>query len=535
MVKIEVSAPLSYTVDTLKTELARILPIEKNEIRDIDIVKRTLDVSCKSDIKYKMIIAASFSPEREAGLLKMRKTVFKYEKPNLFIPESSLSSPPVVVGSGPSGLFAALTLAKSGACPIVLERGLSVDERKKKVDSFSRFRILDEECNVQFGEGGAGTFSDGKLKSGAQDEYKTEVLAEFINAGAPEEIAYSVGAHLGTDKLVGIVKAIREKIISLGGKFIFGARFVDFKSQNGKIKAAVYEKGGNTHEIETENILLALGHSATDTFRMLYGKGVKMEARGFGVGMRIEHNREYINELCYGKNASGELGAASYHLVTHLSNGRSVYSFCMCPGGTVVAATSEKEGIVTNGMSEYARDAKNSNSAILVSVTPADFGSDSALAGFDYRKKIERAAYLAAGADYSAPAIRLDSFLNYQESGDFSEVLPSFSCGVSKAKPEAYLPSYISESIRAAMSDFDAWLPGFSYPAAALTGAETRSTSPIKIPRNESFEALGFNGLFPIGEGAGYAGGIISSARDGVRAAISLINNNSKNQKGLSH
>ncbi len=528
MVKIDISVPINYTVDTIKDELLKVLPVEKSEIRDLEIVKRALDIKQGCEKKYKMAVAASFSQEREAGLLKMRKTVFPYEKLKLEIPESKFYSRPVVVGSGPAGLFAALTLAKSGACPIVLERGLPVDERKKKVEAFSRFKILDEECNVQFGEGGAGTFSDGKLKSGAPDEYKNEVLSEFILAGAPEEIAYSVGAHLGTDKLIGIVKSIREKIISLGGEFIFGARFVDFKSEAGKIKSAVYKKGGKEYEIETENIILALGHSANDTFEMLYSKGVRMEAHGFGVGMRIEHPREYINELCYGKNYEKELGAASYHLVTHLKNGRSVYSFCMCPGGTVVAATSKSEGVVTNGMSEFARDAENSNSALLVSVTAADFGSESPLAGLDFRRKIEKAAFISAGADYSAPATRLDSFLKGEAPKEFKDVLPSYSCGVKITKPEEYLPGYISDSIRAAISDFDAWIPGFNYSAATLTGAETRSTSPIKIPRDESFFAEGFLGLLPVGEGAGYAGGIVSSARDGVRAAMSLIMSNKK-------
>ena len=528
MVKLEISVPISYTHETLKDELLKLLPVEKSEIRDIEIVKRALDIKASGEKRYKITLAAAFSAERESGLLKMRKTVSPYKKPLLEIPECKFGSRPVVVGSGPAGLFAALTLAKAGACPIVLERGLPADERKKKVDSFSRFKILDEECNIQFGEGGAGTFSDGKLKSGAPDEYKNEVLTEFIKAGAPEEIAYSQGAHLGTDKLIFIVKSIREKIEKLGGEFIFSARFFDFSVKDGKIKSALYEKCGKICEIETENIFLALGHSAADTVSSLYLKGVKMESRGFGVGMRIEHRREYIDELIYGKNPEKELGAASYHLVTHLKNGRSVYSFCMCPGGTVVAATSEKNGVVTNGMSEYARDAENSNSALLVSVTPEDFGSLSPLAGLDFRRKIEKAAFAAAGSDYSAPATRLDEFLKCESSSGFTEIKPSYSCGVKPVRPEEYLPDYITDSVRAAMADFDAWLPGFSYPAATLTGAETRSTSPVRIPRDEHFEALGFKGLLPIGEGAGYAGGIVSSARDGVRAAMELIDSQKK-------
>ncbi len=524
MIKTDISVPYNYSSSDIVMAVREKLPISEDEIKNVEIIKKTLNIEDKKNFTYKLTLALSFEPEREMGLLKMRKKVSPYEEMKLEIPSSYLNSRPVVVGSGPAGIFAALTLAKAGARPIILERGDDVDKRRDKIKLFEKTGILDTESNVQFGEGGAGTYSDGKLKVGAVDKYKKEVLREFVIAGADEDILYTVGAHLGTDKLHGIVKKLRGKLTSLGAEIIFGARFSSFSHKNGNLTSVSYEKDGKIQEIETENVVIAIGHSANDTFGMLYTKGLPMIPKGFGVGMRIEHKREHINSIVYGASAPASLGAASYHLVSHLPKGRSVYSFCMCPGGTVVAAASEREGIVTNGMSEYSRDAENSNAAILVSVTPSDFGDSSPLAGLEYRRKIENAAFLAAGGEYRAPAVSLDEFLFGKKQNESLLVTPSYPRGVSSVSPEKYFPEYITDSLKLAFSDYDAWLPGFMHSSAILTGPETRTTSPIRILRDENYEACGFGGIYPAGEGAGYAGGIVSSATDGIRAALAILN-----------
>ena len=522
MIKTDIKVPVGYTAEDIKSAVVSRIPVELCELSDIGILKRTLDIKDKKDIHYKMTVALDLGEDREAGLLKMRKTVFKAESYLFHTPSVKLNSRPIVVGSGPCGLFAALLLAESGTHPIILERGLCIEERNKKVDAFNRLALLDTECNVQFGEGGAGTYSDGKLKSGAHDKYKMKVLREFVKAGADEEILYSSSAHLGTDKLSDIVRNLRNKIISLGGEFIFSAKLIDIKIKDGRVSSAVYQKSNEICQIPTENIILATGHSARDTFEMLNRLMIPMQSKGFGIGVRIEHPREYVNRMVYGNNAPQGIETASYRLVTHLKCGRSVYSFCMCPGGTVVAASSEEKGIVTNGMSEYKRNGKNSNAAFLVSVTPDDFSSESALAGFELQRKIENAAYLCTSG-YKAPAITMSDFESRRYPSSFSSVKSTYPIGVEPVSLEKYLPEYIVDSIRASISDFDEWMPGFRYGDAILTGPETRTTSPVRVLRNERYEAITIEGLYPAGEGAGYSGGIVSSAVDGLKCAEALL------------
>ena len=526
MIKTDIKLPASYTKNDIKDALMARLPLTATEAERFEITRRALNVKDKGHIHYDMTVALELSPDRERGLLNMRKKVRPHERKVLSISPVTFTERPLIVGAGPAGLFATLTLALAGARPILIERGMKTEDRERAVERFNTFGILDPECNIQFGEGGAGTFSDGKLKYGAPDEYKMFVLEELVAAGAPEDILYSVGAHVGTDRLKVVVKKIREKIISLGGEIRFSTRLDRLITKDRKINGAVlsHRAGDSTesYEIYTNKIILAIGHSARDTFRMLKSEGLKMTPRGFGIGMRVEHPREYINELVYGKKYSTEIGTASYHLVTHLDNGRSVYSFCMCPGGEVVAATGNEGCVVTNGMSEYSRMADNSNAAYLVSVTPEDFGSDDALAGFALQEKIEREAFRVAGGSYMAPATRMEEFLIGSIPKSLGEVVPSYKRGVEIAAPEAYLPEYITASMRAAMTDFDLWMPGILYPASVLTGPETRTTSPVRIERDEKFSSS-ISGLYPIGEGAGYSGGIISSARDGVMVAKAIL------------
>ena len=528
MIKTEISLPIKYNTATLFEAVKNALPLEKVESSGIRILRRTLVSNRDGKPYYRATVGISLSPERERALLKIKNRFTECPEYNFTAPTFNADFRPVVVGFGPCGLFAALTLAESGARPIVLERGLPVDERGKRVDLFNRLGILDPECNVQFGEGGAGTYSDGKLKSGAMDKYKMKVLSTFVDCGAREDVLYSSTAHLGTDRLGDIVRTIRERIIALGGEIYFGARVTDVDSTDGKITSVTYEKDGSVTNIPTRAVIFATGHSAVDTVKMLRSHGLNMEARGFGIGLRIEHPREYINDVVYGADTDYIEETASYHLVTHLANGRSVYSFCMCPGGTVVAAASEPCGIVTNGMSENARMADNSNAALLVSVTPNDFASDDPLAGFELQRRIEKCAFALSG-DYRAPSFRLADFLDGKGTTSFTDTVPSYPRGITHHSPDEYLPEYVTDSLRLALPDFDNWLNGYNYPGAVLTGPETRTTSPIRILRDENGMASGFVGIYPAGEGAGYAGGIVSSAVDGIRIAEKLILAYSKN------
>jgi uncharacterized FAD-dependent dehydrogenase len=525
MLRIDVKLPLKFTQNEIKSKIKSVFPIETEDIKSFEILKLALDLSDKSSICYKAAIGVCFDTDLEEKF-KLRKKV-AVEVPSLKFEYKNYNTAflsPVVVGAGPCGLFAALILAEAGAKPIVLERGLSIDEREKEVEKFLKFGILNPECNIQFGEGGAGTYSDGKLKVGAKNACKQKILDEFILAGATDDISYSATAHLGTDKLGKIVKNIRQKIIDNGGSFIFGAKFTEFIYKNEKLEAVKYIKDGTENILPCTDVILAIGHSARDTITLLYGNGVQMIPKGFGVGMRIEHPREYINELVYGKNYDKSLETATYHLVTHLKNRRSVYSFCMCPGGTVVPATSECGGVVTNGMSEFNRDADNSNCALLVSVTPDDFGSDHALAGIEFQRKIEQNAFSLSNS-YCAPIAKMsDIFENKNPNGELGMVNPSYSIGTFPCSPEKYMPEYITNSLKASFKDFDDWMPGFYLPDAVLTGPETRTTSPIRMLRNEKTrEALAHPRVYPAGEGAGYAGGIVTSAYDGVLSALALL------------
>lgn len=528
MIKTDIKLPFNYSDDDIYSALMVRLPIQKDEIKDLKILKRAINLSDKNNIHYSVTIGVSLSDEREAGLLKMKKKVALADDLSLSIPPCSFASRPIVVGAGPAGLFAALLLAEAGARPIVLERGLAVDERVKKVDLFTSLGVLDPECNIQFGEGGAGSFSDGKLKVGSLDKYKYKILKYLVECGAPEDIVYTVGAHVGTDKLRNILQKIRQNIISLGGEVLFSTKLTSLIISDGQVTGVVAERLGNQMHLNTDNLILATGHSARDVFEMLKKTDVQLEPKGFGIGLRIEHPREYINRLVYGENPPDGIGAASYHLVTHLQGGRSVYSFCMCPGGSVVAAASEQGGIVTNGMSLHARNADNSNAAFLVSVTPDDFGSDDPLAGIYLQRAIEQKAFSVSGEKYKAPTTTMEAFMKNKNAEIFSSVKPSYPLGTLPISPEEYLPKYITDSLREAIPDFDAWMPGFYLPDAALTGPETRSTSPVRLVRSADYQAVGISGLYPAGEGAGYAGGIISSARDGLMVAESIILKNQK-------
>ena len=502
-----------------KEAICRKLNIQKSDLKGFKLTKKSTDARKKSDIHYIYSIIAELNNEH---LYEKRKNFQLYEEEHYsFEYKTKNIKNPIIVGSGPAGLFSALCLAMAGAEPIVLERGSQIDKRIKAVENFWNGGGLNCETNVQFGEGGAGTFSDGKLTTGINDKRLSFIKELFVKFGAPDEILYSSKPHIGTDKLITVVKNIRNEIIALGGRFEFDTKLEEIIEEDGKIKGAVIKKNNTKTEILCDNIILATGHSARDTFEMLKQKGVKMQRKTFSIGARIEHLQSDIGYAQYG-NIYKKLSPADYKLSVRTKSGRGVYTFCMCPGGYVVASASEENSVVTNGMSYFSRGGKNANSAVLVTVNPEDISGDDVLGGVILQREIEQRAFIAGGKNYSAPCQTVGDFLSDKCSQSFGAVVGSFRPGVKLCNIRDIFPEFINEAIAEAIPLLDKKLKGFANPDALLTAPETRSSSPVRILRNGDFQS-NIKGLYPCGEGAGYAGGIMSAALDGIKCAESLI------------
>ncbi len=519
----DIQLPLDHPETAIRQAILTKLGIAEDELLSFEVFRRSYDARKKSSIQliYTLDVATTKDEQLITQFDADRNVTRKPDTQYQFVTHAS-NKPglrPVVIGTGPCGLFAGLLLAQMGFCPIILERGKAVRERTQDTWGLWRKGILDSESNVQFGEGGAGTFSDGKLYSQIKDpkHYGRKVLTEFVKAGAPDEIMYVSKPHIGTFRLVKMVEEMRATIISLGGEVRFGQKVVDIIREDDAVRGVTLAGG---EQIRTDHVVLAIGHSARDTFEMLSERGVYIEAKPFSVGFRIEHPQSIIDRCRFGKNAGNPiLGAADYKLVHHASNGRSVYSFCMCPGGTVVAATSEPHSVVTNGMSQYSRNERNANSAIVVGITPADYPGH-ALAGMPFQRALEKHAYILGGSDYHAPGQLVGDFIAGRASTVLGSVQPSYQPGVLLGDLSTALPDYAINAIREALPAFDKQIRGFAMPDAVLTGVETRTSSPIRIKRNDhDLQSLNTRGLFPAGEGAGYAGGILSAAVDGIRVA----------------
>jgi uncharacterized protein len=533
----ELKLPLDHVEAALPAAIIARLAIKPDDLLKFTVFRRGYDSRKKADIQLVYTLDVEVAPAHEAYLLKkFRKDVHITPTPDTsykFVakPAALANAPhrPVVIGFGPCGILAALILAQMGLKPIILERGKVVRERTKDTWGFWRKRELNTESNVQFGEGGAGTFSDGKLWTQVKDpkHYGRKVLEEFVKAGAPDEILYVSKPHVGTFRLVKMVEHIRATIESLGGEFRFQHKVTDLEIEKQtaadgrrQIRAVVLENGDR---IRTDHVILAIGHSARDTFQMLFDRGVYVEPKPFSIGFRIEHPQGLIDRARFGPSVGNPiLGAADYKLVHHASNGRSVYSFCMCPGGTVVAATSEGGRVVTNGMSQYSRNERNANAGIVVGIEPADFPADLAnpLGGIDFQRHWESRAYELGGGNYNAPGQLVGDFVAGRASTAFGDVQPSFKPGVHLTDLATALPDYAVVAMREALPAFDKTIPGFFMADAVLTAVETRTSSPIRIKRrDDDFQSLNTKGLFPAGEGAGYAGGIMSAGIDGIRVA----------------
>lgn len=522
----EVKQSLDSTKEDLFKSCKKILKIKDEQIKSMTIARQSVDSRKKDNVFFCYTVDVEIEGDEEKLIKRINSNKLQLvEEYRYELPENKRVSQfrPVVVGFGPAGIFAALTLARSGLKPLVIERGRDVDARTRDVNTFFTTKVLDETSNVQFGEGGAGTFSDGKLTTGIKNTLCRKVFLEFHAHGAPEEILYSGKPHIGTDKLAGVVKNMREEIISLGGEVLFEAKLTDLIIYNGSVQGITYEKNGKSYDFETDTAIIAIGHSARDTVKMLYGKGIQMMQKPFSVGARIEHPRELIDKAQYGAFAGHKaLGAADYKLACHGEHERGAYTFCMCPGGTVVAATSEKGGVVVNGMSEWARDGRNSNSALLVNVYPEDFPSEHVLSGFELQKQMEQKAFILGGGDYSAPCQLVGDFLKGEKSTKLSFVDPTCPTGVTPSDIRQVLPKKVTDTMADAIVQMDKKLKGFALPDAVLTAPETRSSSPVRILRDDIYQT-NVRGLYPCGEGAGYAGGIVSAAVDGIKCAHAVL------------
>ena len=523
----EVTVPLGAEIQEIKAAAAKVIGVPAADVIDFEVVRESIDSRQKSRIRmiYSVNVTVDGDEESIAARFPANK-VSRCQRYEYIMPENRRTSRfrPVIVGFGPAGMFAALLLARAGLAPLVIERGNDVDTRTADVYGFWKTRVLNTSSNVQFGEGGAGTFSDGKLTTGIKDSRCRLVLNTFREFGAPEQILYSAHPHIGTDKLKDVVKNIRREVIRLGGEVRFGCTMKDVYASNGVVQGISYVgPDGGTVDIETDCVLLCIGHSARDTVEMLYRRGVKMEQKAFSVGVRIEHPQALINKALYGKWANDpRLGAANYKLANHPPHGRGGYTFCMCPGGTVVCASSEENRVVVNGMSEFARDGENANSAILVGIEPDFFADDHPLSGIELQRKIESTAFAAGGGGYTAPAQLVGDFLKNVPSVRQGGVRPTCPTGVSFGDIRRVLPAVVTDNIALAITAFDKKLAGFALPDAVLTAPESRSSSPVRIVRDE-FRQCSIKGLFPCGEGAGYAGGIVSAAVDGVRCAEAVL------------
>ncbi|HAT8499271.1 TPA: hypothetical protein I7212_06450 [Vibrio vulnificus] len=519
----ELRLPLDHEEGALLEAITAKLGIPAEQVLSFSMFRRGYDARKKTNIQliYTLDIEVA---NQDKLLAKFSNDPHVRETPDMeykYVAQApaNLTERPIVIGFGPCGLFAGLVLAQMGFNPIIVERGKEVRERTKDTFGFWRKRTLNPESNVQFGEGGAGTFSDGKLYSQVKDPnfYGRKVITEFVEAGAPEEILYVSKPHIGTFKLVTMIEKMRAKILELGGEIRFSTRVDDIHMEDGQITGVTLSNG---EELKSRHVVLAVGHSARDTFEMLHERGVYMEAKPFSVGFRIEHKQSMIDEARFGPNAGNPiLGAADYKLVHHCKNGRTVYSFCMCPGGTVVAATSEEGRVVTNGMSQYSRAERNANSAIVVGISPEiDYPGDP-LAGIRFQRELESNAYRLGGENYDAPAQKIGDFLKGRDPSALGDVEPSFTPGIKLTDLEKALPPFAIEAIREAIPAFDRKIKGFASEDGLLTGVETRTSSPVCIKRDKEYQSVNLKGFYPAGEGAGYAGGILSAGIDGIKVA----------------